>query len=157
MIDKLEPVVVDEALAEARAEAQDAWDEYVDSVPSIDNTRPRNVLDLYQEFTPTTAIYDTDVEVPYLVALLASEAGEVAGKYQKLVRKHGVTDPANTDVETYMTFVYDVQYEMGDVLWALSQLHNYFSLSMTDTLALNREKLRGRQERNVIDGSGDFR
>ena len=40
----------------------------------------------YQKFTPTTAIYDPRVELTYIISLIASEAGEISGKYSKYLR-----------------------------------------------------------------------
>ena len=100
----------------------------------------------YQEFTPTTAIYDPKVELAYLIALIASEAGEMAGKYSKYLRDGGYNDLMN-----------HLNLESGDLLWGLSQLFNYMGTSFEEVAENNKIKLLGRMQRGTISGSGDHR
>lgn len=107
------------------------------------------ILDLYQEFTPTTAIYPgagtgTLMPVMYCALGLSDEAGEVAGKVKKWCRDGTIDKDA-------------VSKELGDVLWYLSQTANELGLSLKSILLQNRDKLIDRQNRDVIGGSGDER
>lgn len=108
-----------------------------------------NILDVYQTFTPTTAVYPRantgDIqELLYLVAGLSGEAGEVAEKIKKNYRDN------HFDLDNF-------EKELGDVMWYLSQLANATGLSLSSILIKNRDKLIDRQNRDVIQGSGDDR
>jgi NTP pyrophosphatase (non-canonical NTP hydrolase) len=83
----------------------------------------------------------------YLVSGFVAEAGEVAGKWAKLIRDEGST----------ADFVRDMEKELGDVLWFVASLCNYYGLRMEDVMAKNYIKLLDRKQRNVIRGSGDTR
>ena len=47
--------------------------------------------------------------------------------------------------------------ELGDVLWYVSALADELDAFLGDIALVNIEKLRSRQERNKISGSGDSR
>ena len=98
----------------------------------------------YQEFTRTTAIYPKEHALDYLSLGLASEAGEVAGKYAKWIRD-GVLDEEG------------LQKEMGDVFWQLAGLSTVMGWSLADIASTNLQKLADRKSRLTITGSGDNR
>ena len=62
---------------------------------------------------------------------LASEAGEVLGLHQKVFQGHDL------DAEK-------LDYEIGDVLWAVSELCDAYGLKMGDVAQHNIDKLRRR-------------
>ena len=103
----------------------------------------------YQFRSSLTAKYPQDRAVEYLVLGLASEAGEVAGKYKKIIRdKDGVmTDEMKQDMSD----------EIGDVLWYCAQLAKALDNSLGAIAANNLAKLESRLERGKISGSGDKR
>jgi len=141
------------------AAQQEAWNEYVDTINEDHKyERACTILDRYQKFTPTTAAYPPEYAFAYLIPGLVEEAGEVAGKYAKMVRKYGVADPYEIDDPIkWCEFVTAMQKEMGDVMWMLSEIHNNLEIFMTDTVVMNRDKLIDRQNRDVIVGEGDNR
>jgi NTP pyrophosphatase (non-canonical NTP hydrolase) len=98
----------------------------------------------YQEFTRTTAIYPKDKALDYLILGLASEAGEVAGKRKKHIRDGGV------DVVSIID-------EIGDCMWYIARIADELDFSMEEVLQRNWAKLKDRQERNALRGSGDTR
>jgi NTP pyrophosphatase (non-canonical NTP hydrolase) len=51
----------------------------------------------------------------------------------------------------------DLEKEIGDVLWYLAAICRDFDLSLQSAAEGNIEKLRSRQERGVLSGSGDNR
>ena len=80
----------------------------------------------------------------YLCLGLADETGEVCGKIKRLIRGDGAVDDS-------------LLYEIGDVLWYISQLAMHFHVPLDRIAKMNIEKLTDRQERGVIAGTGDHR
>lgn len=79
---------------------------------------------------------------------MMGEAGEVSEK----IKKH-----ARDGVKDYTAHKEAVVKELGDVLWYLSQLARDFGATLQDVADANLAKLRGRQERGTLSGSGDDR
>lgn len=100
-------------------------------------------IEEYQKKAWETAL-ETAKNPAYMVTNLASEAGEVAGKYAKWVRD-GVMDEEG------------LQKEMGDVFWQLAGLATVMGWSLSDIAANNLKKLADRAGRSVLQGSGDNR
>ena len=126
----------------------------------------------YQEKTANTAIYPNGVELlkervllrqnghdkaaeiltnigVFYCGLGLGEAGEVQGKLKKILRDSGgfITPEMREKIGD----------EIADNLWYLSQLSTELGLSL-DTLAeKNIAKLKSRQERGKLQGSGDER
>lgn len=126
-------------------------------------------LEQYQEFTKGKARYNEDVyasvvmdegngEIPwvhdeplqfmYPVLALAEEAGEVAGKVAKYIRKSG------TD---YQELRKQVLPELGDVAYQLSEAARQFGYTLDEVLQHNMDKLDGREARGTLLGEGDVR
>jgi NTP pyrophosphatase (non-canonical NTP hydrolase) len=51
----------------------------------------------------------------------------------------------------------DLKKELGDILWYLSAVATDLGIDLDDVATTNYEKLKSRQERNVLQGSGDNR
>lgn len=102
------------------------------------------MLKKYQEFTRSTAIYPQSRSLEYLALGLTSEAGEVAGKVKKYIRDGSIDNSA-------------VIAEISDVFWYLSELCNFYNISIEEVLQKNMDKLSSRKERGVLGGSGDNR
>ena len=106
-------------------------------------------LDEYQKKAQVFSVYDEQLAVVYPVTLLNEEAGEVAGKMAKAMRKGmDFNDPS---------FKQDIAKELGDVLWALSAAALDLGLSLDDIARVNLTKLERRMARGVIVGEGDDR
>lgn len=104
----------------------------------------------YQERSRTTALYPkVGGDFVYPTLGLVGEAGEVAEKVKKIFRDADgkVTDEKRTEIEK----------ELGDVLWYLSQVATEFNLSLDQIAEKNLAKLLDRKERGVLHGSGDNR
>lgn len=106
-------------------------------------------FNLYQFRTSMTAKYPTDKAIEYLVLGLTSEAGEVAGKYKKIIR-----DANGQLSENSKNALLD---EIGDVLWYCAQLCEQLENNLGVVALRNIQKLEGRLERGTIGGSGDSR
>ena len=104
----------------------------------------------YQEKSRKTAIYPNAGEnFIYPTLGLAGEAGEVAEKIKKVLRDNDgkVTEEKRAEIEK----------ELGDVLWYVSQIASELGLSLDQIAEKNIEKLYSRMERGKLSGSGDNR
>lgn len=98
----------------------------------------------YQTQAATTAIYPASVQVLYPTLGLAGEAGEVANKVKKIVRDGKLDKEA-------------IGSEIGDCLWYIAAICKDLGLKMEDVAQANLDKLRQRQEKGTLSGSGDTR
>ena len=107
-------------------------------------------LNHYQRESRKTALYpDVGCNAIYPTLGLVGEAGEVADKVKKILRdKNGVFDKDSKD---------SIKFELGDVLWYISQLSSELGYELDEIASSNLEKLRGRKARGKISGSGDTR
>lgn len=108
----------------------------------------------YQLAAHNTAIYPEvgtggPQAMAYLFLKLNGEAGEAGEKYAKLIRDKGGKGDLNDREE--------VLKELGDVLWYVAMLADELNASLEDVAQMNIAKLKDRQERGVLGGSGDNR
>ena len=102
-----------------------------------------------RESRKTWGVIDVNHPIVYPTLGLANEAGEVAGKIKKIFRdKGGAIGDADREA---------LKYELGDVLWYLTQICTELDLTLEDVAAANIEKLFSRLERGQIRGEGDER
>lgn len=113
------------------------------------NVTPIKGLNEYQQAALETAIYPDEQRVIYPSLGLAGEAGEVADKVKKVLRDNGsVFDEDRRSA---------IAQELGDVLWYVSVLARDLGYDMEEIAYLNIAKLKSRQERGTLHGSGDNR
>ena len=107
-------------------------------------------LNDYQRESRKTALYpDVGSNVIYPTLGLVGEAGEVADKVKKILRdKKGVFDKNSKDA---------IKFELGDVLWYISQLSSELGYKLEEVASANLQKLNSRKSRGKIQGSGDNR
>jgi NTP pyrophosphatase (non-canonical NTP hydrolase) len=104
----------------------------------------------YQKKSRKTAIYpNVNKNFIYPTLGLAGESGEVVNKIKKIIRDNN--GKLNNEIRG------DVEKELGDVLWYLTQLATELGLSLEKIAHKNLEKLYSRQKRGEIKGSGDNR
>ena len=101
-------------------------------------------LDDYQNAAAATAIYKSEHAIIYPALGLAAEAGEVANKVKKIMRdgqfdRDGIAD------------------EIGDCLWYIAALCRDLNVDLSAVADRNIKKLRDRQQRGKLKGSGDNR
>lgn len=104
----------------------------------------------YQKKSRKTATYpNVGNNYIYPTIGLAGESGEVSEKIKKIIRDHEgkIDDKARKEIEK----------ELGDVLWYVSQIASELGLSLDDVAGKNIEKLSSRLDRGVLKGSGDNR
>ena len=104
----------------------------------------------YQRKSRATAIYpNAGANLIYPTLGLCGEAGEVAEKIKKMVRDdEGVLSADRRE---------NLAKELGDVLWYVAQLATEADLDLDEIAESNIEKLLSRQQRAVLQGSGDDR
>jgi NTP pyrophosphatase (non-canonical NTP hydrolase) len=107
-------------------------------------------FDEYQRLASTMAVYPRKgYNIYYPAIALAGESGEVCDKISKIMRDHNdiVTDEMRLELEK----------ELGDVLWNLSQLAAELCLSLDEIAINNLRKLKSRKARNKLHGDGNNR
>lgn len=104
----------------------------------------------YQIEARKTAIYpNKDNNFIYPTLGLAGEAGEVAEKIKKVLRDNQGIVSEEKKIE--------ITKELGDVLWYVANLSQELGISLEDVAQKNIEKLKSRQQRDELHGSGDNR
>lgn len=104
-------------------------------------------MNKYQLMTQRTAIYPeagtgTDRAINYCIVGLCGEVGELANKWKKSLRGDGGED---------------LYTEVGDILWYTARLAKELGALLADAASHNIEKLKDREDRQVLRGSGDDR
>ena len=104
----------------------------------------------YQVAANKTAIYpNKGNNIFYPTLGLVGEAGEIANKVKKIMRDcNGKMTPKMKQ---------DLKNEVGDVLWYIAALCTELDVSMEEIAFYNLEKLKKRQERGTLAGSGENR
>lgn len=108
-----------------------------------------NFSDYQKQALTTSRPVDSKDEIYHLLLALMGEAGEIAEKAKKIVRDH---DADFTKLDRG-----DIAKELGDVMWYVAVLANYFGIDLDDVAAKNVAKLQDRKARDVLSGSGDDR
>jgi NTP pyrophosphatase (non-canonical NTP hydrolase) len=112
-------------------------------------------LEEYQKRAMTTCMASSE-NFSYMFLNLVGEVGEFASKVAKAIRKEENCIEYN-DLGVTVTENEELQKEAGDILWQLSGLCTVMGWNLEDIAQQNLDKLSSRQQRNVIDGSGDNR
>ena len=107
-------------------------------------------MNRYQEEAWETAIYPEKGNNLYYPTMgLAGEAGEVCNKVKKIFRdQHGVPTKEQK---------LEIAKELGDVLWYVAALLSEIDSHLGCVADDNIKKLRDREKRGVLKGSGDNR
>ena len=106
-------------------------------------------LNEYQSEALKTAVYPEADALLYTVLGLNGEAGELAEKMKKCIR-----DDAGILTEERRQAMIK---ELGDVLWYVATTAKELETTLEIVAQANVNKLRSRQERGKLKGSGDDR
>lgn len=103
----------------------------------------------YTEKALSTSLNLDRDDITYPVLGLAGESGEVAEKVKKIIRDKGgiMTDDDRLSIAV----------ECGDVLWYINRMAWSLGYSLEEIAKMNIDKLKSRQKRGVLCGSGDNR
>ena len=94
-------------------------------------------------------VHSKECTYVYPVFGLTEEAGEVAGKFAKIIRdKDGLINAEDEKA---------IEKELGDVCWMLAEICSVMGITLEDVMQHNLDKLNDRKKRNVLSGSGDNR
>ena len=108
-------------------------------------------FDDYQKQALTTAVRSGNdlLDLCHWALGITGEGGEIAEKVKKIIRDQNstMTDEKKTEIAK----------EIGDVLWYLAVLADTLGVSLGDLAQANIDKLKSRQSRGKISGSGDNR
>lgn len=108
-------------------------------------------LDEYQKEALVTAVWSGDdfKDLTHWVLGVSGEAGEISEKLKKIIR--------DFDGQLSNDAKQEIIKEMGDVLWYLAVLAEHLGYKFDHVGHTNIKKLRDRQARDKIHGSGDNR
>ena len=106
-------------------------------------------LNEYQQKALETAVYPQQYKIIYPVLGINGEAGEVADKVKKIIRDNNGEMSKEKAVE--------LAKEAGDVLWYIATLAHDIGFTLEEIGQMNYDKLRSRQQRGMLGGSGDNR
>ena len=109
-------------------------------------------LNDYQQHAKRTAIYPdkgtgSNNAINYTILGAVGETGELGNTWKKYFRDS--TDRA--------VVVEQLRYELGDVLWYVANLAAELNMTLEEVAKCNLDKLRDRQARGRLGGSGDKR
>lgn len=103
----------------------------------------------YQILALGTAVYPEQYNIIYPALGMNGEAGEVADKVKKVIRDNNsqFTEEKKREIAK----------EIGDVLWYCAVLAHDIGFSLEEVGRMNIDKLKSRQKRGKLSGSGDNR
>ena len=101
-------------------------------------------FDVFQEECKKTAIYPKSQGLVYVTLGLMNESGEFGGKIKKMIRDGCIDDKA-------------AAHELFDVLWYAAMCAEELGYDLSEVAKMGLDKLRDRQQRGVLKGSGDDR
>ena len=106
----------------------------------------------YQEAALATAVYPEQFRVIYPALGM-----NVADKVKKIIRETVfLVDDYGAIVLSHDNRI-ELAKEIGDVLWYCATLANDLGMKLDDVAQMNIDKLKSRQERGKLSGSGDNR
>lgn len=106
-------------------------------------------LNEYQTKAISTIKYKPEDALNYTILGLAGEAGELAGKFAKVIRDNDYV--VTEEVKTAMIK------ELGDIQWMVAACAHALGITLQEVCEINYDKLQDRQTRGVLSGSGDDR
>lgn len=108
---------------------------------------------IYRSKFPSAILLNTDLDkwhgLSYCASKLSAEAGELLQHVAKAQRDEGFV----LNADRYQS----IFGELGDVLWYVAMICNELGFRMEDVMDHNLAKLKSRQDRGKLHGSGSER
>ena len=114
-------------------------------------------LNDYQKQALSTVGYPYEFKTIYPALGMNGEAGEVADKVKKVIRDTFVMTDDKGAIVLSVDKRIELAKEIGDVLWYCATLSHDLGMKLEDVAQMNIDKLKSRQERGKLSGSGDNR
>lgn len=115
-------------------------------------------LNEYQKMALKTAVYPKEYKTIYPALGMNGEAGEVADKVKKVLRDSEViVCDGSGAIVLPDSKREELAKEVGDVLWYVATMAYDLGFSLEEIAIMNYQKLKSRQERHQLNGSGDNR
>jgi len=118
-------------------------------------------LNEYQDKAMTTCMPSSD-NFAYMMLNLVGEVGEFSSKVAKGIRKKDLDIKSNElraigIFDDTINIENELKCELGDICWQVAGLCKVMGWTLEEVCQANLDKLASRQDRGVIDGSGDNR
>ncbi len=105
-----------------------------------------------------TAVYPKEYKTIYPALGMNGEAGEVADKVKKVIRDSEIiVRDGSGAIVLPDSKREELAKEVGDVLWYVATMAFDLGYSLEEIAEMNYQKLKSRQQRHQLNGSGDNR
>ena len=105
-----------------------------------------------------TAVYPKEYKAIYPALGMNGEAGEVADKVKKFLRNSEIiARDGSGAIVLPDSKREELAKEVGDVLWYVATMAFDLGYSLEEIAEMNDQKLKSRQQRHQLNGSGDNR
>lgn len=112
----------------------------------------------YQKMALETAVYQKEFKTIYPALGMNGEAGEVADKVKKVLRDSDViVRDGSGAIILPDAKREELAKEVGDVLWYVATMAYDLGYTLEEIATMNYQKLKSRQQRHQLNGSGDNR
>lgn len=112
----------------------------------------------YQKMALETAVYPKEFKTIYPALGMNGEAGEVADKVKKVLRDSEVIVRDGSGVIIMPGAKREeLAKEVGDVLWYVATMAYDLGYTLEEIATMNYKRLKSRQQRHKLNGSGDNR
>lgn len=112
----------------------------------------------YQKMALETAVYPKEFKTIYPALGMNVEAGEVADKVKKVLRDSEViVRDGSVAIILPDAKREELAKEVGDVLWYVATMAYDLGYTLEEIATMNYQKLKSRQQRHQLNGSGDNR
>lgn len=112
----------------------------------------------YQKMALETAVYPKEYKIIFHALGMNGEAGEVADKVKKVFRDSEViVRDGSGAIILPDAKREELAKEVGDVLWYVATMAYDLGYTLEEIATMNYQKLKSRQQRHQLNGSGDNR
>ena len=112
----------------------------------------------YQKMALETSVYPKEFKTIYPALGMNGEAGEVADKVKKVLRDSEViVRDGSGAIILPDAKREELAKEIGDVLWYVATMAYDLGYTLEEIATMNYQKLKSRQQRHQLNGSGDNR